>query len=132
MIPLPVWMRRALYATAAMNVLVAPAFLPPSSALRALAGFPEGGHPLYLTTVAMFVLLFGLAYLGTAARGTADPLFIAVAAAGKIAFFTSLLWFWITGEVAIAAPVAGAADLVFGVLFATWLLGARTEPALGT
>ncbi len=130
MIPLPLWMRRALYATAAMNLLAAGAFLPPSSALRALAGLPEGCHPLYLTTVAMFVFLFGLAYLGMAARGSADPLLIAIAAAGKLTFFGSLVWFWTRGDLPAVAPLTGAGDLFFGLLFAGWLLSARTEPAL--
>ena len=69
---LPAWMRRALYATAAMNVVGAIGFLPPAHALRALAGLPEADHPLYLATVSMFVLLFGLAYLSLAVSGRPD------------------------------------------------------------
>ena len=54
---LPTWMRRALFATAGMNVLAAAGFLPAATSMRALAGLPEG-HPLYLMTVAMFVQQF--------------------------------------------------------------------------
>src|SRR5712672_1500742 len=61
--PLPSWMRRALFATAGMNILAALGFLPGATAVRALAGLPQDGQPLYLLTVALFVGLFGLGYL---------------------------------------------------------------------
>ncbi len=120
---LPVWMRRALYATAAMNVVGAIGFLPPAHALRALAGFPEAEHPLYLATVSMFVLLFGLAYLALAVSGRPDRFFIAVAAAGKVAFFALLTVLWLGGTLPLQAIAAGTGDLVFGALFLVWLYG---------
>ena len=120
--PLPSWMRRALFATAAMNILAAAGFLPGAASVRAMAGLPEGGHPLYLLTVAMFVFLFGLAYLATAAMGRADRLLIAVAALGKISFFALLLVLWVAGSLPFRAPFLGSADLIFGGLFTVWLL----------
>jgi hypothetical protein len=125
--PLPTWMRRALFATAAMNILAAAGFLPGATSVRALAGLPEGGHPLYLLTVAMFVLLFGLGYLGAATAGRADRLFITVAAVGKLSFFTLLVAFWARGAVPFRAPVLGSADLIFGTLFAVWLVGSGSS-----
>lgn len=121
MITLPPWMRGALFATAGMNILAAVAFIPAAESLRALAGLPEGGHPFYLVTVAMFVLLFGLAYLWAAVHGRPERLFIAMAAAGKLSFFGLLVWFWAVGAVPTRAPVVGSADLIFGVLFLAWL-----------
>src|SRR5881397_1564000 len=91
MIPLPAWMRRALFATAGMNILAAAAFIPAAEPLRALLGFPEPGHALYLLTVGMFILIFGLGYLWAAIAGRAERLFITLAAAGKLSFF-GLLW----------------------------------------
>ena len=120
---LPSWMRNALLATAAMNILAAVAFLPPAHGLRALAGFPEAEHPLYLIVVALFVLLFGLAYLGYALRGHADRLFIALAAAGKLAFFALLVAFWAAGALPVQAPLSATGDLVFSGLFFAWLYG---------
>jgi hypothetical protein len=121
MTTLPTWMRRALFITAGMNVLAAVAFVPSAHVLRTVAGMPEGEHPLYLATVSMFILLFGLAYLRLAVTGRADRLFIAVAAAGKLSFFALLVWFWGIGDLPARAPVLGTADLIFGVLFLTWL-----------
>src|SRR2546425_4289003 len=80
-------MRGALFATAGMNIGGAALFAPPARALRAIAGFPPGEHPLYLATVTMFVLLFGLGYLWAAAAGRAERLFITIAAVGKLSFF---------------------------------------------
>jgi hypothetical protein len=120
---LPGWMRNALFATAAMNILAAVAFLPPAHRLRALAGFPEADHPLYLIVVSLFVLLFGLAYLGYAMRGHADRLFIALAAAGKLSFFALLVVFWGAGAVPVQAPLSATGDLIFSVLFFAWLYG---------
>jgi len=120
---LPAWMRRALLATAAMNVLAAALFVPPARGLRALAGLPEDGHPLYLVTVAMFVLLFGLGYLWAGLAGRIERLFITLAAIGKISFFTTVAAYWIAGELPFRAALMGTGDLVFGVLFVIWLLG---------
>lgn len=124
MIPLPQWMRRALYATAVLNVLAAAALLPAGRPVRMVAGLPEDGHPLYVATVAMFIFLFGLAYLWTAIAGRSDRVFIALAAAGKFSFFALLVCFWVSSTLPLRAPVLGSADLFFSVLFTVWLFGA--------
>ena len=129
MIPLPAWMRRALFATAVMNVLAAAAFVPPAASLRALAGFPEAGHPLYLLVVGMFILIFGLGYLWTAVVGRAERLFIALAAGGKMSFFGLLVGCWAAGTLPIRLPILGSADLFFGILFLVWLTGLRAPAA---
>jgi hypothetical protein len=124
MIPLPTWMRGALFATAGMNIVVAAGFLPAVQFLRAGAGLPEDGHPFYLVTVGMFVLLFGLGYLWTALTGKAERLFIALAAVGKLSFFGLLVLFWAVGALPLRAPVLGTGDLILGTLFLVWLFGA--------
>lgn len=123
MTTLPSWMRTALFATAAMNLLAGLAFLPPASGLRALAGMPPGEHPLYLSTVALFVLLFGFGYLWVAVANRPERLFIALAAIGKLGFFALLVAFWAAGSLPVTAPLSGVGDLVFGLLFVKWLLG---------
>jgi hypothetical protein len=119
---LPTWMRTALFATAAMNIVAAGGFLPGARGLRALAGLPEAEHPVYLLTVALFVLLFGIGYLVSALTNRADRLFIALAAAGKLSFVTLLTAFWAVGSLPPQAPLAATGDLIFGVLFLKWLL----------
>lgn len=120
---LPSWMRNALFATAAMNLFAAIGFLPFAAGVRPLAGLPPGEHPVYLTTVALFVALFGLGYLWVAIANRPERLFITVTAIGKLGFFTILLGFWLAGSLPVIAPIAGAADLVFGLIFVAWLLG---------
>jgi hypothetical protein len=44
-------MRRAMFTTAAMNIAVCGALLPPAAALCAAAGLPADSHPFYLATV---------------------------------------------------------------------------------
>src|SRR5215510_5727643 len=109
MTPLPTWMRRALLATAAMNILATPLFLPGADPLRAVAGFPQGGSPFYLALAAMFVLVFGLGYLFAGITGRADRLFIGAAAVGKTSFFALLMGFWAGGFVPWRAPLLGSA-----------------------
>src|SRR5215831_4326440 len=125
MIPLPSWMRRALFATAAMAAL---GFLPPARFVRALAGLPEDAPPVYLMTVALFVLLFGLGYLWTAVVGRADRLFITLAAIGKLSFVALLVHGWMVGALPFRAPLAGSPDLAFGLIFFAWLVSARADP----
>jgi hypothetical protein len=122
-IALPTWMRRALLTTAVMNILAAGLFLPSAGALRELAGVPPGEHAVYLLTIAMFVLLFGLGYLYCGLTGRADPLFIAISAAGKLSFVAIVVYAWLSGEVSPRAPISTAGDLVFSLIFLTWLLG---------
>src|SRR2546428_11008268 len=97
-------MRGALFATAGMNIVGAALFAPPARALRAVAGFPPGEHPLYLATVSMFVLLFGLGYLWAAAAGRADRLFITLAAVGQAAVFSAVVVVLGVGAVPVRGP----------------------------
>ena len=84
---LPSWMRNALFATAAMNIFAGLGFLPPATGVRALAGMPPGEHPVYLATVALFVMTFGVGYFWVAAANRPERLFITLAAIGKLGFF---------------------------------------------
>ncbi len=122
MIPLPSWMRRALFATAAMNAFAALAFLPGSTSLRALAGFPVTADPFYLLLAGLFIALFGLGYLWTALVGRGERLFIALAALGKLSFFILLVALWRAGNLPWRAPLLGSADLFFAAVFSAWLL----------
>jgi len=122
MSPLPAWMRVTLFATAAMNLIGAIAFIPAASVLRVPGGLPDPDHPLYISTVAIFIFGMGLAYLGCALRGSADPVFIASAAFGKLAFFALLVGLHISGQLPIQAPLSGVGDLVFGILFTLWII----------
>ena len=108
MIPLPSWMRRALFATAAMNTLAALAFLPAAGSVRALAGLPEDAPPVYLLTIGLFILLFAIGYLWTALMGRADRLFIALATIGKLSFVTLLVRCWAVGALPLRAPLGGS------------------------
>jgi len=120
---LPTWMRGALWATGVMNVAGAIGFLPPMHAVRALAGFPEGEHPLYLMTVSMFVLLFGIGYLALAATNRPDRFFVTLAAVGKLSFVAVVTALWLGGSLPLRAVGAASGDLVFAVLFFVWLYG---------
>lgn len=119
---LPTWLRRAFLATAVMNFLGATLFLPWAAPVRALVGVPPAEHALYLVTIAMFVSVFGVGYGWAGWTGRADELFVAVCAGGKLAFVGILVGFWLAGSVALTAPLAAAGDLVFGLMFLTWLL----------
>ena len=124
---LPTWMRRTLFATAAMNIVAAFGFLPSARLARVAAGLPEEAPAVYLLMIGMFVLLFGVGYLWTATSGRAERLFIALSAAGKITFCGLLATLWATGTLSIQAPIAAAPDLVFGLLFLVWLVGGTSR-----
>ena len=123
---LPSWLRGALLATAVMNTGAGIAFLPPAQGLRTLMGFPDG-EPLYLATVALFVLLFGAGYLWVALTGHPERLFIALSAAGKLGFVVVVVILWASGGLPLRALVTGLGDLPFGLLFAWWLWSTRTR-----
>lgn len=108
--------------TAIMNMLGAITFLPAAGAMRAMGGLPNETHPLYLTTIAVFIFVFGAAYLWIGLIGKADRQFVFIAATGKLSFFGVLVWYWITGAIPAQAALSGVGDLVFGSLFLFWLM----------
>jgi hypothetical protein len=121
----PTWLRTAMLVTAAMNLLAAFLFLPGAESLRALAGMPPGAPPVYLATIMLFVLLFGAGYFWVGVTGRAEPLFVTLAAVGKIAFVTILVSFASAGTLSWRAPVVASGDLLFGLLFLRWLVAYR-------
>jgi hypothetical protein len=125
MTKLPTWMRVAMLATAVMNIVGAISFVPSARRLREMGGFPAVAHPLYLSSLGAFILIFGLAYLWAGVTGRADRMFVSVGAAGKLAFFALLVRYWAAGLLDTTAVASGTGDLVFGVLFLVWLVGSR-------
>jgi len=115
-------MRVALGATAVMNLVGAAIFAPLSTLAHDLGGMPAGVHPLYAWTVAEFIGLFGVGYGWCAWTGVAPRLFVALGAAGKLAFFATLVAFFANGAVPASAVQFGSADLFFGLAFLFWLL----------
>ena len=122
---LPTWLRVALLATSVMNLAGAVAFLPGVRFGRDMLGLPADPHPFYLLALAEFIFLFGLWYGWCGWQGHAPRLFLALAAAGKLLFFATLVGLWLTGSLPAAAPLNTLGDLVFGTLFLIWLLQTR-------
>jgi len=120
-------MRRTLWTTGVMNVLAAGAFLPGADALRAPLGFPPAGHPFYVSTAGLFVLLFGAGYLWCAASGRVERVFLGIAGSGKITFFALTVALCASGELPGRAPALASADLVFGALFLGYLAWTRGD-----
>lgn len=124
---LPKWMRVAMLATAAMNCLGAFAFVPSITALRNQFGFPQNVHPLYLWIIAEFIFIFGVAYAWAGFSGRASRLFVAVGAAGKLAFFGTIAAFALSGELPFKTILNASGDLIFGLLFAFWIFQTRNQ-----
>ena len=123
---LPRWMTTALLATAVMNLAAGLAFLPPAQPLRALVGMPDG-EPVYLATVALFVMLFGAGYAWVGFTGRDERLFLTLSAIGKISFVTIVTCYWLAARLPFQAVVTASGDLVFGAMFAWWLFTSRSH-----
>jgi hypothetical protein len=122
---LPTWMRRGLLATGVMNVVVSFGFVPAAAPVRTFAGLPASAPPVYLLTIAIFILAFGLGYLWLGATGRPERILISIAAFGKLSFVALLAGAWAAGGLPLRAPVLASADLFFAALFIAWLLGSR-------
>ncbi len=126
---LPKWMRIVLSAAAVLNGLGAFIFTPAGTELRQFSGLSLEGHPFYLWISGSFILIFGFAYLWAGMTGRADPLFIAVGAAGKLAFFGLTVAYWILGELPVNVPRAAVSDFILALIFIFWLFSAKTHRA---
>jgi len=120
--------RRALLATALMNIGGCILLMPPVTYARRLVGIPEA-PPLYGWLLALWILFFGLGYWRLAFAPTPERLFLQVCAAGKASFALLLIAYWLAGDLPILAPLAGSPDLGFAALFAARLYGTRKQTA---
>jgi hypothetical protein len=122
--------RRALLATGFMNFFGAALLAPPAVELRALAGFPEAGHPLYAWILSLWILFFGVGYLRLSVSAEQERFFVAIGAAGKASFSLLLAAFWLAGDLPVRAAFAGSADLIFAAIFVYWLRATRARSAV--
>ena len=114
------FIRKVLWATVFYNLAGALAFAFPAS-IGQLAGLPLPVAPIYSVLLAIFVLLFGAAYLWLALQPTIDRPLIGFAALGKASVFVAAIVLWLLGE-GPGLFIAGATgDLIFAALFSWWL-----------
>lgn len=118
-------MRGVMVLAAVVNGLGAYLFLPSADSLRRLVGLTVEGHPFLFSVVSAFILIMGLAYLVAGLSGRADPMFLPVAAAGKLAFFYLAGAYWAAGEFPAVVPALASTDLVFALIFLYWLFTGR-------
>jgi len=119
----------ALWLTTVLNLVGAFAFAPLSSLGPGMAGLPLEVHPVYLWSLAEFIGLFGLGYGWCAFARRAPRMFIALGAAGKLAFFATLAAYWAAGALPFTAVTSGSPDLWFGLAFCVWLFQSRGAEA---
>lgn len=120
-------MRMVMSAAAVLNGLGAFIFTPAGTELRQIRGLSLEGHPFYLWIIGSFILIFGFAYLWAGITGKADPLFISVGAAGKLAFFGLTVAYWILGELPVNVPLAAASDFILALIFIFWLFSTKAH-----
>lgn len=119
-----IFMRRALKATAVMNVGGAMLFAFPDSVGR-LAGLPGPVPRLHAWFLASLVLLFAATYAFLARRPVIDRPLVAFCALGKTLFVAIVTLSWLLGDVPTLSVVAASADLVFAAIFTWWLLSSE-------
>jgi hypothetical protein len=108
-----------------MNTGAAFIFAFPDS-LGQVAGMPAPVPHVYTTLLAVFVMLFGVAYAWLARQPVIDRPLVAFSALGKTAVFTAILLFSILGDLPGRSALAAIGDLIFAAIFTWWLV--RTRP----
>jgi uncharacterized membrane protein YfcA len=93
----------------------------PSSGIGATLGLPDPTPHLYNTLCALFVGLFGAAYVWLARQPHIDRPLVAFAAITKASVFTVFLIFWLKGVVTTPGLLMVVPHLVVAVLFGRWL-----------
>ncbi|MBD2156852.1 hypothetical protein [Leptolyngbya sp. FACHB-16] len=123
------WFRYCLYAAAFMNVMGSLAFIFPLVTQSNPLSMPEA-HPLYLGTLSSWILIFGIAYAWMAFMQKPERLFIAVAAACKVAIAILFFVFWLAGDLSFLAASVGLGDLSFAIAFIYWLRQFNRYPSI--
>ncbi len=96
-----------------LNLSGALVFTPWLAPLRQQVGLPPLGAS-YAWLMSAWVGAFAIAFLHMVRRGAVEPTLVAVAAAGKLAFFGAMVHAAVTGEGSSLAVAAAAPDLLFG------------------
>ncbi|HEY9877979.1 MAG TPA: hypothetical protein V6D29_05960 [Leptolyngbyaceae cyanobacterium] len=120
--PIATWFRYCLSATAIFNLFGAISFAPPIYYRTADSlGFPKYESPFLLWVLASWILIFGLAYAWLAIKAKPEYLFVAVAAACKVAIALFLIGFYLSGDLPAISLFAAAGDLLFALIFIIWI-----------
>lgn len=118
--------RRALWATAVINVFGALGFLFPES-LGQNVGMPVPVSPFYTWYIALVVLIFAGVYTWLARQAVIDRPLLWVGAIGKAGFFAVCLASWVIGDLPARGVLLSSVDVVFAAIFVWWLTaGSRT------
>jgi len=118
-------LRRALRTAAAFNLLGALLFAFPASIFGHIAGLPAEVPGAYRAMTALFVLLFGGAYLWLAQQAVIDRPFVIFGAIGKASAFALICILWLAGAASGVAVMIASGDLVLAALFLWCLRGGR-------
>jgi hypothetical protein len=122
------FIRKVLWATVFYNLAGALAFAFPAS-VGQLAGLPVPVAPIYSVLLALFVLLFGAAYLWLALQPTIDRPLVAFAALGKASVFVAAVVLWAMDRGPGWFIPGATGDLIFALLFTWWLWGGSASRA---
>jgi hypothetical protein len=121
--------RWSLWVACPLNLLAAIVFAFPSSAIGQQLGLPAHVSPLYTSLVALFVALFGVAYGWLARSSTIDRPMLAFGSIGKFGAFLVAASLWLAAVVPAVVALIALGDLVFAVLWFSWLRSSRGQCA---
>lgn len=120
-------LHRALYVAGVFNVGGAVLFGFPADGFGPLAGLPADVAPAYRVFTALFVLLFGGAYVYLAAQPKIQKPFVAFGAIGKTTAFCAGAVLWWSQQLSGVGLLLLGGDLAFAAFFAWCLMGIPPE-----
>jgi hypothetical protein len=118
-------LRRALWTAAVFNLLGAMLFAFPASYFGQFAGLPAEVPAAYRAMTALFVLLFGGAYLWLAQQAVIDRPLVMFGAIGKASAFMLIVILWLSGAAGGRGVMIASGDLVLAGVFLWCLRGGR-------
>jgi hypothetical protein len=121
------WVARSMAAGAAWDALFGIAILFFDAATARLLGLALPEDPVYLHLVGVLLLLLAALYLLPAANPERYRGVVVVAAGGRLAGFAFLTWVGLERPDGLAFLLAGAVDLILGVLHGALLVRAQVS-----
>lgn len=122
--------RVTLGVSAPFNFMAACLVVMPGSPIGQIMGLPAIVPIVYSAILGFLIFLFGCVYAWMALQETINRPLLAIATLGKAGVVCIVMGLWLSGQAAGQLAFLTVGDLVFALIWGSWILRARPAPGM--